>query len=981
VVDAPSKEERLEIRLFGRVNCTFAGEPWPLRVSKGALTLLAYLLLNRKAPVSRDFVAFKLWKDDEEEKARSNLRRYLNELKSNLPKANVEWIRADRRDVQWNPGAGAWLDVAEFEGSSEEDTSRLEASVELYRGDLLEGDLIEDPDGDWLEPARRQLRAMYAARLRLLIERGRAAGNLKSAIGWAERLLALDEFDEWAIRELLLLHHAAGDKASANRLYTDTIGKFEDSGLAPSEATLATYQRVMATEVPHVSAAPRLDAELRDNIPAQLTPFIGRAAELLETQRLLGATRLLTLAGTGGVGKTRLAVQFANDFSGRFPDGRWFVDFGPLNDKSYVPTAILSALGLHEEAGRDVLDTVIDHLRGMQALIVFDNCEHVIGEVASSVERLLHECPKLVALATSREVLRVPGEVVYRIQTFGESESLELFNNRAVAANPSFVLNEENELTIKHICRRVEGIPLAIELAAAWVRMMTVEELWRRLDDRFRILTGGSRTALPRQQTLHGLIGWSYNLLADCEKIMLRRLGVFSGEFSMESATAVCAFEPIAEAQAMELISALIDKSLVSADQGGAARRYRMLESTKAYALERLDEAGEWDAVQRRHARYFLALAEAAERHHGTPAYDVFREQTALDYGDFRAVLERNLQERGDVALAAALAAALARYWMERGLSREGRAWLERVVEHEAGNIPLRTLAMALLGLVGQYYVAGEYALMGVMAARAADAYGAVDDAQGQARARLYVAVAATYAGDYERAENLYTSILATARGLDDRRMEAVALQNLAEVITLGKRDHGESVQLYAQAVAIHRERGDSRSLSTALGDWSETAADSGDFARAHELASESLELCRQIGDQTRIIEQMTRIGRYSVWSGQPALAAEPLHEAVGLLRGVMHPLFFARCVDACVDFALARSDAKAAAVLLGFNETWRATQKLPRANVYQALNDAASGKARDAIGEADFAAALAAGGMLAPEGALDVMEALTAPA
>lgn len=931
-----ASDGRLDIRFFGGLHLTFAGEPWDLKVSKGALWLLAYLLLHRNAPLQREVIAFKLAPDVPEERAKARLRSYLNELKKALPPrpGDSPWIVADKTTVGWNREAPFWFDVGEFEEASDARSS-VEA-VALYSGPLLAD--VDIGERDWLEPFRQEFLEQQKGRLRKTIEEKRAAGDLEATVAHVGQLRSVDPYDEWAIRALMQAHHAAGDRALAARTYNDAVKLFAAEELELSAETKALYDRVVTTDAPATPSTvvgPTVDVALHDRIPAQLTPFIGRENELAEAVGALGGTRLLTLAGTGGVGKTRLAIQLAEIAAERFPDGRWFIDFGPLSDPAFVTSAILSTIGLHEESGRTIQETLVHNLRDKQALIILDNCEHVVAEVARSAERLLQGCPQLTMVVTSREILKVGGEVVHRIRTFSEDEGIRLFESRAKAVQPNFTLDAQTLPIVKQICARVEGIPLAIELAAARMRMMTAQELWKRLDDRFRILTGGSRTALPRQQTLHGLIGWSYNLLRDDEKALLRRLAVFSGDFAMEAATSVCGFHPLSESAALELISELIDKSLVHAEQSANVQRYRLLESTKAYGLERLDEAGEWETAQQRHARYFLSIAEAAESLHGTPRYDEFREQTSHDYADYRAVLQRELLERGDVRVGAALAAALARYWMERGLWREGRYWLELVVQREAKEVPLETLAMAWLGLAGQYYVAGDYDVMGSSAARAEQVYATVGDLRGQGRARIQLAIAATYAGEFEKAADAYNGILEIARELSEPRMEAVALQNLAEVLSMWKGDYEESERLYARAVAIHRERGDSRSLSTALGDWSQTAADRGAFDRANALATESLDICRQVGDETRIVEQLIRIGRYRVWANQSDAAAAPLGEAVRRLRGSLHPLFFARCIDGCAELATARERYETAATLLGFGDAWREAKRLPRAGDY----------------------------------------------
>lgn len=728
----------------------------------------------------------------------------------------------------------------------------------------------------------------------------------------------------------------------------------------------------------HRSDAPEAEPSVaaRHNLPSVATSFIGREEELAQTARLFGETRLLTLLGPGGIGKTRLSIRLAAGLVDRFPDGVWFVDLAPLTDAAFATSAILSTLDVREEDGRDAEDALAKFLRDKSALLVLDNCEHVIGEIAPVAAALLRECPGVHLVATSREVLNVPGEVVHRVSAFARDEGVRLFVSRAALVAPGFAPPASELGEIELICARLDGIPLAIELAAARIKMMTVPELYRRLEDRFHVLTGGSREVLPRQRTLRGLIEWSFNLLDDLEKTLLRRLAVFAGDFTLDTATAVCAFGDVEPWEVLDLLSRLIDKSLVQSAAGGSEQRHRLLESTKAFFLERLDDAGETTAMRERHARHFAALAEAGYEHRSTGRYDEIIVQTGRDYADYRAALQWALEEGCDRALGTALAAYLGYYWTSRGLWREGHHWLTLVELQSEGVAPGKR-GLALFQLAQQYYARGEYGLMQAPARRAEALFAELGDPNMLASVRNLRAIAACYAGLYDEANELWQANLASRRQSGHRHGEAATLANLAELQTDWKADYAEAERYYERAVAVLRELGNSRNLGVALSDWSQTVAYSGDFDRADAIAREALELFWRTGVANRATEALVRIGHYRVWAGACDEARGVLREALEPLRNDGQPLFLARYAEAAADLALATGNAAAAATLLGFSEALRAAKALPQPVPMRRRNHEAAERARAACGDAAFAAAWASGRVMSPQGALALCESL----
>jgi predicted ATPase len=373
--------------------------------------------------------------------------------------------------------------------------------------------------------------------------------------------------------------------------------------------------QVLASDLPGEFPALQSLNSLPNNLPPQLTSFIGREREMQDARRLLASARLLTLIGPGGTGKTRLSLQLAADQLSEFKDGVWLVELAPLSDSAYIVSALASVLELHEVPGIPLMDIIIDYLRAKQLLLILDNCEHLVEVSAQIADQLLHACPQLKVVASSREALGIDGETVYRVPSLSlpdpsstslmEYESTRLFIDRATKAEPRFHLTDHNASSIAQICQRLDGIPLAIELAAARVKLFTPEQIAERLDDRFKLLTGGSRTALPRQQTLRALIDWSYQSLNETEQRALRRLAVFSGGWTFEAAEAV-----VGEDDAMDGLLGLVNKSLVNVEEEDGKSRYRFLETIRQYAMEKLLESGEAVTVRVRHLDYFLQSTE-----------------------------------------------------------------------------------------------------------------------------------------------------------------------------------------------------------------------------------------------------------------------------------------------------------------------------------------------------------------------------------
>ncbi|MFI5255440.1 MAG: ATP-binding protein, partial [Candidatus Limnocylindrales bacterium] len=568
---------------------------------------------------------------------------------------------------------------------------------------------------------------------------------------------------------------------------------------------------------------PRTTDAGRNNLKLEVTSFIGRERELEQAARMVEQASVLTLTGPGGVGKTRVGMRLARVLLDRFEDGTWVVECGNLTDPAFVLPSVVSAIGLAEPAGRSLLAAIVDHLRGKHLLLVLDDCDPVLAACADLARALGQSCPGVRIVVTSREALGVPGEAILPISSLATPEAggavsaadvraieaCRLFAERAQAVQPSFAITAQNARAVAQLCHRLDGIPLAIELAAARVRALPVEQIAARLDDRFRLLTGGSRTSVARHQTLRATIDWSYDLLTEPEKAVLRRLSVFAGGAPLEGAEAVCSGDPVDPLDVLDILGRLVEKSLVSTDPAQAEARFRLLETVREYARGRLVVAGVGAATLRAHRDWYLALVDQA-----TPAFFHGPEPAELlhrldrEHDDLRAALEWCLDQPGEGEAGLRMAAGLWRYWEIRGHLTEGRGWLERMVDAVGDEAPsLR--ANALTG-------AGNLAFM---------------------------------QGDFKAASDLHEASLALHRKMGDPQSVAYAANNLANTaVQLG--DHARARALYQETIALVRELGDVRGVVFGSINLADVASRQGDVDVARELHQGILAMIRELGDR-----------------------------------------------------------------------------------------------------------------------------------
>jgi predicted ATPase/DNA-binding SARP family transcriptional activator len=680
--------------------------------------LLAYLALPLGQPHPREQLAALLWGDMQEAQARGNLRHALSRIRKALPSGAQPGLVLDGPSVALAPSL-VDVDVAEFERLiADGSPAALDRIAHVYRGDLLAGlSVTERPFEEWLTSERERLHEMAIQGLGRLLTHQQRAGATEAAVHTGARLLALDPLQEPVHRAIMRLHARLGRREAALRQYqlcVDTLRR--ELHTEPEAETTQLYQEIRRSRpapagvpaepeaepprslVPDpdllaAAAAALPEAPPQTNLPAPATELIGRAGALADVTALLAAHRCVTLIGAGGIGKTTLGLEAARQQMGTYRDGVWVAELAPLSDPGLVPVTVATALGLTLPTGAESPDRVASALGTRRVLVVLDNCEHVIEAAARMAEALLRANPHVRVMATSREPLRAPGEYVYRVlslqvpaegaedrEALLETPAVKLFVTRAQAMDQHFRLDERAAAITGAICRRLDGIPLAIELAAARTATLGVEGLAARLDDRFRLLTGGHRTALPRHQTLRATLDWSYELLPPLERQVLHRLAVFAGGFTMEAATAVAASPDLGAVDVMDGVTNLVARSLVAVETAGSVTRYRLLETTRAYALEKLTAAGELDPTSRRHAEYYRGLFERAEAELESRGSVEWLALYGRQIDNLRTALDWAFSPTGDRALGVSLTVAAVPLWFQQSLLVECRGRAERAL-------------------------------------------------------------------------------------------------------------------------------------------------------------------------------------------------------------------------------------------------------------------------------------------------------------
>ena len=850
-------EPSFDFRILGILEVCDAGRPVEISAAKER-AVLAELVLHANQIVSRERLVEVVWGEHPPASAAATLNTYVSHLRSALepgraPRTQpgllltrepgyllaVDPERVDALRFERLAGEGRRALAA---GDAATAAATFREGLSLWRGGAL-ADFIYEP---FAQPEATRLEELRLATLEQRIDADLALGRHHDLVAELRRLVDEHPLRERLWGQLMLALYRCGRQSEALRAYGELRKVLaEELGIDPSPALRRLEDDMLQQrpdlEVPvatgHSADAVAVPKGPPTNLPTRLTSFVGREDDIAEVERLCADARLVTLVGAGGIGKTRLAVEVASRLLDDHPDGVFVVELAPLADASGLHHQVLAALGVAEDDRRSPAETLVAHVADRRILLLIDNCEHLVDACAALVEDLLTAAPGVRILATSRELLRARVETAWRVPSMLTPppdtgladlvgfEAARLFLERARTMSAGWELSAVDTVHVARICARLEGIPLAIELAAARTGLLSVGEIAERLDDRFGLLSTGARTAPGRHQTLRAAVDWSYDSLTVAERRLFERLSVFSGGFTLEAAEAVCPDNELAPSTVLEALGGLVDKSMVLSEPGRPASRFRMLETLRQYGAERLAERGDTEATRNRHLAWAAALASEAEPHvEGTGQAESLH-RLAAEHDNLRSALEWATTSSDGAALLS-VATTLGRFWEVRGHLSEGRRWLEAALKGWAPeSAPLR------------------------------------------ARSHRWAGVLAQRQGDHPAARRHYEAGLALSRDADDRRGTASALHSLGNLEGLeGRLDSANA--LYGESLAIGRDLGDRRVAAASLTNLGWIAQTRGDFVRARRFTEEALAQWQELGDQQGLAQTLTAVAYLALLQG-----------------------------------------------------------------------------------------------------------------
>lgn len=856
----------LRIQLLGSFTVQVDGKAvdnvhWRLRKAKALVAMLALAPGQRG---HREQVLDRLWPDLEPLAAARNLHQTLYVARHTLAGlgAGSDELLAIRGDVVLLDGTGpVAVDVLQFERSA---VAALAAGVEAglrEAADLYSGDLLPDlPDADWLTTRRDELRETHREVLVKLASTV-ALRTPEEALAILTRALISDPLHEGAVRAQMAVLAGMGRRSEALARYERLVDDLLDAfGTDPDTRTVGLFRELLTgsppEERPHQPAGETGKEGATGYLPSPLTSFIGRERELVDVERLMGRARLLTLTGAGGSGKTRLAVEAAKRVRPEYVDGVWFVDLAAVGESLLVADAVAEVLGLDSGAAPSRVQALVDQLRRRSLLLVLDNCEHLLPACAQLVVRLLAGSAGVKVLATSREPLHVDGEYTFRVPSLplpspigtdapdladlaelDRLPSVRLFVERAARVRPGFALDADNAQGVTELCRRLDGMPLALELAAARTAVLEPAEIVQRLGDALSMLGGGT-TGATRHQTLRGTLEWSHELLTKPEQVLLRRLSVFAGGFTLDAVEAVCPDPPLQQTELLDLLAKLVDKSLVVSERKAAGTRYRQLETVRQFCHENLDHAGEAAQLAAAHCTYFLALAVSRNPERATGVVIEAPKLLDREHDNLRAALRWSCAHEPDTALR--LAASLWRFWFLRGHAVEGARWIERALA--VAPEPTRPRAAALIGLTGLYSRQGRSDRHRALGAEALAIMRRIGEPDEVVMARLVETSLAWSTFDLDEAEQLAADVH-------------------TEAIEGGRSEHAAASSWLLGQCALAREDGPpaARHLNTCLSELAQSDTSTPPFL---PVITPSLQLVPIAGRLAPCLEETMLLGR-----------------------------------------------------------------------------------------------------------------------
>jgi non-specific serine/threonine protein kinase len=905
----------------------------PTRKAEG---LLAYLVLH-PAVQNRERMASLFWGDSPDELARRSLRTALSSLRKEL---GEEFITADRETIQLNPDYPLWVDIHEMEEQAKNVLSGPHASIdpELYRGDLL-----QDFYDDWVLEEREHYRGLFINAMLQSAQSQRTNGEYRHAIFIAQKIISIDSVNEHAWQHLIFCYGALSNRSEAMKSYEECARRLmEQLGVEPSEDTVALYEQVKRSNVGGTTTS-----FTKSNLPIPLTSFIGRESEIETLKEIFDKTRLLTLTGVGGCGKTRLSIQLAAQIADQFPDGVWWFELAAIQNESVLLSTIEKTLGLSDSRVGSAEEAISSFLHTRNALLILDNCEHLITACARFAEIILRQCPSVKILATSREALSIHGEIAWLVPSLSlppidqtadllQWECPRLFFERAAAYRPDLKLTEDNAHSLIRICRALEGIPLAIELAAARVKTLSLEQLASRLDDKLTLLTTGSRAAQPRQQTLRAAIDWSYELLPEPEQIVLQRLSIFAGTWTLAAAEAICADENIQPAQILDLVTHLLDKSLLVTESQDHEIRYKLLEIIRQYAFEKLEQRHETEKIRDGHTQYYLQLAQAARPFWFTPEHARLIKQFDADYPNLRVALAWGLENPNrstNWKHGMKLAVDMGPLWNFLAEYNEGQMWLKKVIDQinvalaESGLgsterselLSIKAKALYECGFI--IWFQSHYAESRAIFLESAELFAELNDASGLAYSNMFLAHPTWLLGQQTEARRMWAQSLEQFNQTGDLWGAGM----VHSFIGRAERESGnyEQAELeYGACVELFSKVGDGWGLGISLSHLGMLAFQQDNPQKAQKLFEQRLNLSRENGFRQSLMYSIFLLGVAAWKLGDRVQVQTRMREALPYAYEIGNYVMFTDCL---VGLAWAETEMQnydQAAYLLGVIET-----------------------------------------------------------
>lgn len=869
--------------------------------------MLAVLLVNRGEVVSVDRLMGALWPSDPPSKPLNALQARVSTLRRLLGEGEVIETRSPGYCLETRPDD---IDSHRFEsllrearkkaasGNSEEAVSLFDHALGIWRGPALDEFSYEDFARQEVSRLEELKVTAHEERVEALLDSGRH----REAAAELEGLVGAHPLREGFWRQFMTALYRSGRQAEALRAFGEArriLG--EELGIEPSEELRRLEESILLQDT-SLDGPGSAANQPRHNLPVRLTSLVGRESDIERIAALIGEHRAVSLVGPGGVGKTSLGLACAGELASAFVDGVWLADLSALEDHRQVPVELARSLDL-DTGDRSTLEATADYLRGKHTLLVFDNCEHLLTGVAETATAILQHATNVKVLATSREPLGIPGEILWPTrplrtpdegeETSADHDAVRLFMDRAKAADPEFVLSDHNRTTVGDICRRLDGLPLAVELAAARVRTLTVTEIARHLEDRFQLLTGAARTVVPRQQTLEATVAWSYDLLPEQERRLFARLSVFAGGWSLDAARA------LDSDRTLQLLTNLVDRSLVTVDRTGDEARFSMLETIRAFASKALDENGEKERAALSHARWFLALAELAELQGRAQSH--WKARLSVEHENLRAAIS-HASEFGDHKTGLDLAAALGWWWFF-GNREEGRAFLDDLLsrtEHEPGAHRISALnARALQDFFGASSRTFEVAEEALAAAKQ------VDDTKAAATSKVFVALSGVFGDAVERSLRLLDEAITVFE--DDRDLFAEGLARFQRMEVLGNRGSlKQALEEGDVALKYLEEAGDPWAVSVTLGHLGRYGRLTGQLERAAELTAASIEMAGDRSLPHTLQYSLTDQGYMAYICGDLAEAARIFEEALSIALTVGNRMGIATITNGMAEVQLA---------------------------------------------------------------------------